>query len=115
MSLSSVLLSHCELASGDVLLWRGLCCCMEAQSGEDASEEEEEERRGRSKGEAGVTVESSFSIMVESYWYPKQVLCSLVGFLFGFSVSCAFVPPTDFSTNLPMTRTSLWSAQIIRV
>lgn len=41
------------------------------QSGEDASEEVEEERRCRSKGEAGVTVESSFSIMVGSYWYLK--------------------------------------------
>lgn len=92
--LSSVLLSHCELASGDDLLCRGLCCCMEAQSGDDASEEEEEARRGRSKGEAGVTVESSFSIMVESDWYPKQVLLSLVFwfFFFCFSVSCAFVP-----------------------
>lgn len=83
---------------------------MEAQSGEDASEEEEEERQGRSKGEAGVTVEPSFSIMVESSCYPKQLLLSLVGggfcpFFFCFSVSCAFVP--GFPTDLPRTRTFL--------
>lgn len=65
--LSSAPLSHCELVSGDAFLWGGLRCSMEARSGDDGSEEEEE-RRGRSKGEAGATVGSSFSIMVESHW-----------------------------------------------
>lgn len=35
-----------------------------------------------------------------------------VPFFFCFSVSCAFVP--GFPTDLPRTRTSLWSAQMIR-
>lgn len=45
---SSVLPSQGELASGDVLLWRGL----ETQSGEDVSEEEGKEWQAVSKGEA---------------------------------------------------------------
>lgn len=73
--LSSVLW---QTASRDAFLEGGLCCSVEAQSGEDASEEEEEERRGRSMGEAGVTARSSFSIMVEPYWYPTRVLLSCV-------------------------------------
>lgn len=84
--LSSVL---SQPASREPVLWGGLCCSTEAQSGEDASEEEEEEWRGRSKGEAGVTVGSIFSIMVESYWYWVPVRSSL------YSVSsqlCAFFP-----------------------
>lgn len=60
--LCSVLLSGCRLGSEDALFWRGLCCSTEAQDGEEAEEEEEE--RGRSGGEAGVTVGSSFSIML---------------------------------------------------
>lgn len=36
-------------------------------------------------------------------------------FSFSFSVWCTFVPPRDFSTNLLETRTSLWSAQMIRM
>lgn len=66
-----------QTVSRDAFLGGGLCCSVEAQSGEDASEEEEEERRGRSMGEAGVTAGPSFSIMVE----PTQVL-----------LSCAFFP-----------------------
>lgn len=66
--LCPVLLGGCGLliASEDaeVLFWRGLCCSMEAQDGEEAEEEEEEEGRGRSEGEAGGPSGFSFSIIV---------------------------------------------------
>lgn len=66
---SSVLLSGCRPASKDALFWWGLCCSKEAQDGG----EEEEEGQDRARGEAGVTVWSSFSIMVMSCQYQAPV------------------------------------------